>query len=77
MAVGVRNDPNQCVLSNFLSEDGRQTVTVRKGIAKFKGKLGIALPKWACTFYDFMDGHGGRVTGSYTAAMALAVLEKV
>ena len=76
-AVGVRNDPNQCVLSNFLTGGNPKTVTVRKGTIKFKGKHGIKLPRWACTYYDFMDGHGGRITGSYTAADALSVLGTV
>ena len=69
--VGTRNDPTGCVLSNFLTEIGREPVTVRKGRAGT-----FRLPKWACTFYNMMDTCLGRKTGGYTAATALAVLEK-
>jgi len=70
--VGTRNDPNGCVLSNFLTAPGCNAVTVRKGRA---GDL--RLPEWACTFYEIMDTCLRRKTGGYTAATALAVLEKV
>ncbi len=71
MVVGRRNEPDRCVLSNFLTGTGA-VVTVRKGRA---GDL--RLPKWACTFYEAMDICLGRKTGDYTAATALAVLAKV
>ena len=69
--VGRRNEPDRCVLSNFLTGTGA-VVTVRKGRAG-----GLRLPKWACTFYEMMDTCLGRKTGDYTAATALAVLAKV
>lgn len=67
--VGVRNDPNGCVLSNFLTATGCVPVTVRKGMA---GDL--RLPAWACTFYNLMDMSCRRKTGEYTAATALTAL---
>ncbi len=74
--VGIRNDPNRCVLSNFLTAAGCKAVTVRKGRAKFSGFLGFELPPWACTYYSWMDNSCGRKTGGYTAATALRVLEE-
>jgi len=75
--AGIRNDPNRCVLSNFLTGVGRKPVTIRKGVAKFAGSLGFNLPEWACTFYNWMDYSCGRETGGYTAATALRMLERV
>jgi len=73
--VGTRNDPNRCVLSNFLTAVGCEAVTVRKGKAD-----NLRLPRWACSFYNLMDVSCRRKTGTYTAAtalMALATIEKV
>ena len=75
--VGTRNDPNRCVLSNFLTAVGRKPVTVRNGTAKFAGLSRFDLPEWACTFYGWADTCCGRTTGGYTAATALRGLVKV
>lgn len=69
--VGIRNDPNRCVLSNFLTGIGAM-VTVRKGMA---GNVRLS-SRWQL-FYQQLDTCLGRKTGGYTAATALAVLERI
>lgn len=74
--VGRRNDPNRCVVSNFLSAALGVRVTVRNGCAKAPGLPGQPLPLWTCQWYDFLDSSRDTRRPSYTARTALEELSR-
>ena len=71
--IGVRNDPNRCVLSDFLSEIAGHRVTVRQNHT-MPGRL--RLPRWACQVYTYLDTSCRRQTGPYTVGTVLDALDR-